>query len=391
MFSLWRNKRWPIALDIGTDSVKMLQMQKVGGAVGVCACARWRFPESARTDPAQRRRLAVEAVRSMLRENDFRGRKVVSSLSCSQISIKNVRLPHMSDDELVRAIQHEAKDRFSFEVSPDQLGYLNAGQVRQGTESRDEIILMAAPREVVEDHLGMLSEMGLAAEHVEAEPVAVFRVFERFLRRKADEQAVSVVVDIGHSATRVVVARGRQIVFIKCIDIAGRRLTEAVAKQLNLSFEEARDLRVRAMRGRPEDASTPAPETGAPASGDDPNSLNWTIHDAIRSETDALSREIALCLRYCSVTFRGLRPDRVNLTGGEAYDPALVQLLGEQLGVECVVAQPLRGIDVSPVQFGGDRRGMLAEWAVCAGLGMRNIGLPPNAQEEENGQGRLSA
>ena len=391
MWNLLRNKSWPIGLDIGTDSIKMLQVRKVGAVLGVCACGRWRFPESVGGDASARRKLTIEAVRQMLRQGNFRGRRVVSCLSCSQLSIKNIRLPHVEEDQMRQAVESEARERFPFDVTLDQLAYLNAGQIRQGTEVRDEIILMAARREAVEDHLQMLADMGLTPVYIESEPIALFRVFERFLRRKADEPSVTVVVDIGRSATRVIIARGRQIVFVKNIDIAGRHLTAAVAKQLNLSLEEALDLRLRSMSGQEDAAPAPAAPEGGARAEKDPNSLNWTLRDAIRGETEALAREIALCLRYCSVTFRGIRPDRVNLPGGEAYDPALAQLLGEHLSVECVVAQPLRGIDVSPVDFGTDRRGMLSEWAVAVGLAIRDVRLAQVLPEEDHGQDRLSA
>jgi hypothetical protein len=90
--------------------------------------------------------------------------------------------------------------------------------------------------------------MGLVAEHIDAEPLATFRPFERLLRRKADERSISVILDMGYSGTRIVVAQGREIVLIKRIDIGGKKFTEAIAKQLNLPFEEACDLREQMMR-----------------------------------------------------------------------------------------------------------------------------------------------
>ncbi|HUU60291.1 MAG TPA: hypothetical protein VMZ50_12160, partial [Phycisphaerae bacterium] len=129
----------------------------------------------------------------------------------------------------------------------------------------------------------------------------------------------------------------------------------------------------------------------ADGSGRDRANVEWTVHDALRGEVEALAKEIALCLRYCSVTFRGLRPDRVTLTGGEAYDPAVRNLLQENLGIECVLGQPLKGIDVSDVDFENDRRATLAEWAVCAGLAARETRMMPYALEGKNARDRLPA
>lgn len=380
------NKTWPIALDLGSDSIKMLQMSRMGSTVKVSACGRWRYPSTA-VAAVERDDLAVAAIGGMLKGAGFRGRKVVSALSCDELSIKNIRLPHLADSELRQAVAVEAHERFGMEMDDDQLGLLNAGQIRQGTETRDEILMLAASREVVDRHLNLLERCGLVPLSIEAEPLALFRGFERFLRRRSDEQAVSVLIDLGRRASRVVISRGRQIVFIKSIDVGGQKFTEAVARQVNISAPEAYELRLRVNS----QASPPreAAEGTAPQ-GADRSAVNWTIRDAVRSEVEALGKEVALCLRYCSVTFRGLRPDRIVVTGGEAYDQAVVELLSEHLGIPCIVGQPLKGVDVSTVNLGADRRAMLAEWAVCAGLAGRYAEIP-TVQEGQDGNRRLSA
>lgn len=384
---LFHNKRPRIAVDIGSDSIKLLQLQQVGTVLSVAAYGRWRFPDGCGSDLNKRRELAVAGVRELLKTNKFRGRRAVSAINSSDMAIKNVRLPHMSAGELEQAVAWEAKDRFDFEVTADRLHFLNAGEVRQGTEVRDELILMAVPQKAVEEHLLTLDGMGLVAEHLDAEPVALFRAFERFLRRRGDEQAVSVIVDIGLATSRVIVSRGRQIVFVKSIETGGRRFTQLVASHLNLTYEEAAELREKL-------ANAAAAQGREAASGEttrrEENSLAWTVYDAMRGEVESLAREISLCLRYCSVTFRGLRCTGVTLTGGEAYDVAVQELLTQTLGMPCVAGMPLRGLDLSTMET-GDRRGTLSEWAVCMGLALRDLVLPPAMKEGDGADDRLSA
>ncbi|MCE5276644.1 MAG: pilus assembly protein PilM [Planctomycetaceae bacterium] len=378
MFGALIKRHWPIGLDIGADSINMIQFRRAGTTTAVNACGRYRFAEGETQSPALRRKAIVKAVREMLRRG-FQGRSVITSLSCSDLAIKNIRVPHGED--IHDAVVREAQQRFNFDIGPDQLRYLVAGDVRNGNEEHTEVLMLAVREETVRELLETLAEAGLSPLHIEPEPVPMFRVFEQRLRRRVDEENVSVIVDIGCSGTRVVVARGRDIIFIKVIDIGGRKLNEAVARQLNLTTAEAADMRMRS--GRPH-------RRGDDAAGEG-ESLNWTLYDAVRSEGEAIAREVALCLRYCSVTFRGLRPERVMLTGGEAHDASLVRLLGEQLNVECQVASPLQGVDLSGVDLGGERRGTLPEWAICAGLAMRGIDLRDDSQETGHDRRRLSA
>ncbi len=381
------NKHLPIALDLGSRNIRMMQLRRVSDSIRVTACDSWQYPSSVGTDPAQRRDAAIEAVRQMLHNGDFKGRQVITALSCSQLDIKNVRLPKMPSAQLDHAVLAEAEKRYDFPITGDQFNYLNAGEVRNGNESHREIIMLAVPRDVIDEHISMISAMGLAPQHIDAGPVALFRVFERFLRRQSDEEAVSVAVDIGQSGTRVVVARGWDIAFIKAIDIGGQRLTESVARHANLDFEEAAELRQRACR----DQVQVEPEPGDVEQSADRSSVEWTIRDALRSEVEALTREVAMCMRYCSVTFRGLRPNEVHLTGGEACDPTLVEMFREQLDMECVVSSPLRDIDVSSVDLGVHRGGVPVDWASCVGLAIRAVDAAEFGEEGGNEERRLSA
>jgi type IV pilus assembly protein PilM len=206
-----------------------------------------------------------------------------------------------------------------------------------------------------------LSAMKLSAQHVDVEPNALFRAYQRFLRRAEDASTVNVIIDVGLSTTKVIVSRGPVILFIKSIDVAGRKFNENVAKELNLTYQEALHIRRRGF-SRPRGHAEPTPEQ-----------VQWSVYDAIRSQVEVLAREIGLCLRYCSVTFRGLRPAQLTVTGGEAYDPALIKLLSEYLNCPCVVGQPLHRIDLGESDLESDRRGAMTEWSVATGLALRGL------------------
>ena len=66
---------------------------------------------------------------------------------------------------------------------------------------------------------------------------------------------------------------------------------------------------------------------------------------------------------------------QASFAGGGAYEDILLNVLRRQLTVEIEMAQPLRGFDLSSdsgsINFDGDRRGLLCEWAVAVGLSLK--------------------
>jgi len=233
--------------------------------------------------------------------------------------------------------------------------------------------------------------MRLNPLHIDAEPLALFRAYQRFLRRAADESFVSVIVDMGLASTRIVVARGNTTIFVKSINVNGRKLNESVAGELGLSYAEACHFRRRLAEQRLEEQIERQAGDQPDGSPEMRDQVEWSVLDAIRGQVEALAREISLCLRYCAVTFRGLRPGRITLTGGEAYGPAVVKLLSECLDFECVVGEPLRRVDLGGGSLGSDRRSMLTEWSVVTGLALRGLTVGDSARKGGNEGSRLSA
>ncbi len=98
--------------------------------------------------------------------------------------------------------------------------------------------------------------------------------------------------------------------------------------------------------------------------------MKQAVHDAIRGSIDELSREVGLCLRYFSVTFRGRRPASVKLVGGEAYTEQLAHLFDESGHVRAEQFVLSDRVDFSRI---GDMVGSDAahsEWSVATGLAM---------------------
>lgn len=384
------NKCWPIGLDISTDNIRMLQLQRRHGELCVRDARSWNIPLSYRSNPESFRLQAIEAVNIMFKRSNFRGRKVIVSIPCSKLHIKNLRLPQMPEDRLGANILCEAAERFDFSPAADNLKYFTAGQIRSGNDIYNEIIMVAVEPSVIEEYVQLLDDMKVFVQHIDIEPMAVFRAVERFLRRKEDSNVVSVAIDLGTSSSRIIVARGRQVLFIKGIAIGGKDLDQAVAGQLNLDIAEARELRNRIRQQHAVCLGGIRCVDRKRADSEQRSEVDWTLRDAVRGKIEELAHEISLCLRYCSVTFRGFRPDQIQLSGGEAYDPAMVEILSEQLGINCEVSRPLRGLSLKGSSLDNSGITPHSPWAVSMGLALWQVDMFADRKEKRN-EVRLSA
>jgi len=389
----------PIGLDIGHNSVKMIQLVRNGGQMSVIAADKVRIDPSIDGDGEERRSCVISAIKQMIAKGGFRGRNVISCLPNGRLKITSLRLAETEDEKIEQALRKEVSQRFGLDPDKDTINYVFAGNVRQGDEIKNELILFAVDDETIKRHIGMLEEARLKPVGIDTIPCALFRSFERSLRRQEDREQTVVFVDVGSQFTTVVFGRGGEISFVKQIPIGGEKFNREIAARLGISITEAETLRGKLRMERSASAEkglwaqasdateqdsrfyTPASaQTSLPLQKQEQQGQNGVgldastrqvMVDAIGVVAEELAREISLCFRYYTVTFRGKRVERAVFAGGEAYENILLNVLKRQLTVEIEVAQPLRGFDMMNIDFDNDRRGLLCEWAVAVGLSLK--------------------
>lgn len=356
-----RSRHGYIGVDIGAAGVRVLQLVDCDGEPAVQAAAHYEFPAGA--GPDERFELVPGILREALSRHAFCGREAVAALGIGEFQMKNIRLPKMPAEELDTAVQFEAQDRFELGGMPAQFRYLPAGEVRHGNELKEEVIVFSAVEEKITERLALLHAAGLRPVAMDITPCAIARSFVRFLRRGEDVNAVNIFIDVGRTGSTIVITRGTDLSFLKIIDIGGDHMNAAVAKALNLSREEAADLRVRIMHEGDGRRATDRPIVA--------DEIRARVLDAVRPQVERISRDVQLCLRYFAVTFRGQRPDSLTFVGGEAHEPALRQIFSSAIDIPSMIGHPLRGVRRAELTAARNERTLQPAWAVATGLALR--------------------
>ena len=233
------NKNGPIALDVGSNSIKMLQFARCKGGVRLAAIDKIQCKFDMKDDPEKSRAFTVESIQEMLRRGSFTGTKVVSSLPNGSVKIKSIRLDPTNSDNIEGLVQEELAERFEFDSARDEIRYIIAGKVHHGTEPKNEVIFFATDRATIKEHIAIIEESGLTPSAIDPVPCAILRSFQRTMRRQADQDIVRSFIDVGNLYTTVTIGSCNQIYFIKQIPSGGKQLNESVSSKLGIGIEEA--------------------------------------------------------------------------------------------------------------------------------------------------------
>jgi type IV pilus assembly protein PilM len=407
----------PIGVDFGTDSLRLAQVQPTGesGEYKLLAAASCDVPSHVRNHPASRLQFFVETTRDLLAQGNFQGRQAVLGLPAASMFIQHLRMAKLDEAETKKALPWEARGKLPMDPSHAVLRHLIAGEVYHDTEPKNEVILMAAARELVNQLLAAASKAKLDIVGMNVEPKALIDAFTQIYRRKTDGEVVNCFVDIGAVGTRAIIARGREIFFARNIPVGGDHFTRATASALHMSFEEAKLLRIKLgssvqpVDNTRERASIPAPaqeSAGEQAADDSENSFallavatrssgvalanaaatRFTppahispdeqaskVQTACAEQVTKLIEELTLCRRYYEATFPNRPVDRLVFVGGEARHRNLGQQIAREMGLAAQIGDPLvrmgRISDIG-IESGIDRRQPQPGWAVVIGLSM---------------------
>ncbi len=340
-------RRGPIGLDLGSRSIKLLQLS--ADRSRILEMARWDLPAAHDAQPNERRAQVTEALEQLRSGRGFRGREAVLCLGRQHLFVQNIRVPKLSGEELEQAVRAEAEVRAPFPAGEAEIRHLEVGDVQQGDVTKREVILLACHRPVLTDLLTTIEGAGFRPVAVDIEPCALLRCYARQFRRDEDKQQRIMFVHVGASNTVVLIARGADILFVKYVDTSGRQLDESVARHLEIDLTDAAALR-RHNGDRRADERDPE--------------VARTVAEATRPAVEQLASELSLCIRYHSVTFRGGPLARVVLGGGEASQ-SLVDVLSSRLDLRCELGDPLRSFE--PL----GKPGRIGQWDLVTGLALR--------------------
>ena len=326
---LWKQGHGPIGVDLDSPSIKLVQLSADGTTL--VEAVRWdrSEPTAAAADDESVKETAA-ALRQAMSKGRFRGRKAVFCIPAADLMTQNVRVADGERESLAAWVADECAGRSGFSPETAEIRYLDVGPVRQGESVRREVIVLATPRNVTERLLRVADAVGLDLCGIDAEPLALLRCRLRRFRREEDRHEPKMFVNLGYRLTQIMIVRDHRPAFLKSVPVAGKELDAAVCRNLQLRPEVGHGLRRNYGDRR--------------ASRRDPEVMR-SVQQAIRPLLERLAGEIAMAVRYFSVTFRGEPPATVILGGSEADDLAR-DFLQQQLHAAVELSDPLRAFEV---------------------------------------------
>ncbi len=331
LFASLFGKETLIGLDIGSSSIKAIQVEAQRGRFRILRAAQQKTPAGAVRDGIVLNREAVtEAIQQMLKASGITASGAVLAVSGPTVIVRQIRMPRVSEAVLKKSIRYEAGKHISTNIEDSAVAFDILGQASDD-ESQMEVMLVAAPREMVDSRVAAIEAAGLDAVAVDIEAFAARRALVTLSPDLFADGALRALVEIGASHTEVIILVGSEFALTRSIPIAGDTFTDALKNQLRLEISEA--------EARKREADMLALVNGESASDSE-------LARILQSSVDELLREIRRSVNYYqsqqtdSAPAAGAALTEILLIGGSAQLKGLAPYMTARLGTPVRLCDP---------------------------------------------------
>lgn len=229
-----------VGIDIGTDSVKVVQAKKSLTGISIKEAVRLKIPYDHQGNSK------TQDIISLLREtlSQYEDQEIVVSLSHDLLFIKTIPLTQVKNSSQIKEkIEKEIKNSF-----PKGQDELITEHILRNKRSKDKqnVLCIGIEKTFYAKHKEILEFLETKANHLTVETVAIGQAFE-YLKKVSpqfkDKHNVA-IIDIGASKTTIIIISGNELTFSRIIPASGIfSLTKNLSSRSGISFKEAELLR----------------------------------------------------------------------------------------------------------------------------------------------------
>jgi type IV pilus assembly protein PilM len=341
-----------IGLDIGSSSVKAVQLRKKGAGWALQAFGMQPLVPQTIVDGTIMDQSAVsEAIRALWSRLKLRQKEVAIAIAGHSVIIKKIAVPMMRPDELAANIRNEAEHHIPFGRDDVEIDYhVTSPQTPSG---QTELLLVAAKKEVVSDYVQVVRDAGLSPQVVDVAAFASQNGFE--CNYTLDPRETIVIINVGAAISNINILRGGVSLFTRDVTIGGNAFTEEIQKQMGIAADEAEAYKVGG--SHTEDGVVPQ-----------------EVLKTMEGVAEVMAGEFQRSLDFFLATTADANVTRIVLAGGSAKVTSLHRAIERRSRLPLEVADAWKRVEIDATL---DRNYLAAhspEALVGVGLSMRAAG-----------------
>ncbi|MGI8919094.1 MAG: type IV pilus assembly protein PilM [Pyrinomonadaceae bacterium] len=340
-----------VGLDIGSSSVKAVELQKKGNTVQLMSLGYENLqPDTIVDGQIMELNNVSNVIANIFNEHTIKTHRVAAGVSGHSVIVKNIVLPQMSEEELQESFSWHAEEHIPFDIADVNLDY----QVTGNSSDALHVLMAACKSDKIANVKQAIQLAGKQPVIIDVDAFALQNCYELNYQPKSGE--VVALLNIGAATMNINILNGARSVFARDASVGGSQYTSLLQKELGLTFDQAESVK----RGMS------LPE------GIEPR----PIQPIIETVSDILALEVKKTMDFYRATAEegGAAIQKILVAGGGSKLPGLAEYLAKRFEIPVEIFNPFKEIEVDPRKFDPEyMREVIPEMAVAVGLALRGV------------------
>src|SRR5438309_1631051 len=312
-----------VGLDIGSSSIKAVELKKVKGEVHVSHLGIERLGSDIVVDSMIVDSGSVSsAISKLFSDRKFSSKLVATAVSGHSVIVKKISMQTVPENEVPDLLQTEAAQYIPFDMNDVNIDYQVLSE--DLNEPQMDVLLAAVKKDKILNYTNVLSLAGKIPEVVDIDAFALQNCYE--YNYEPSPTSTVALLNLGASVMNINIVKGSTPLFTRDVSVGGNQYTDSLQKELDLSFDDAESLKLGNKVGTvSEDAKAPI----------------------LQQVTEIIVLEIQKTFDFFRATAAGEHIERIYLAGGSAKVPGLMEALRQEFSLPVEMLNPFQRIQAA--------------------------------------------
>ena len=242
MFFSAKNRSKMVGVDIGTTSVKLVELSRSGKSVKIDCYGYEPLPPGLIIEHQIKDSTEVGmAISRLLAKSGSKAKRAAVCVSSTNVISKTISVQSdISEDELEALVELEADRVVPYALDDVNIDYVRLGKSQQSAEE-DLLQLVVCRKNVVENLTDALEQAELEPAIVDVDQMALSRVNSFVGKNKgvSTKGKTTAVMDFGSNSSRLLVFNNNRIIYSRDNPYGGRQLIDNISQKYGIQTEEA--------------------------------------------------------------------------------------------------------------------------------------------------------
>ncbi|MGA2910630.1 MAG: type IV pilus assembly protein PilM [Candidatus Microgenomates bacterium] len=312
-----------VGIDIGSRTIKIVELEKDGASFSLAASGIVGYSGTTVDKMTDDKEVASlgQIIRKLHTEAGVSSKDVIISIPEPLVFTRTIKFPLLTDSEIASAVKWESEQYIPIPINEAVIQHTILSRNEKASPPEVLVLLVAAPKAIVEKYTKVIQAAGLSTLAVETELIALTRAL-------APVDKTVLLVDLGATSTNIAISKLGLLSFSRSIPIAGEAFTRAVSQGLGVNAQQAEEYK----------------KTYGLSQGQLEGKVKGVLDPVLRLVVDEIKKAVS----YYLTEEKGETPSALIVTGGTSGMPDIISMLTELLGMEVLVGNPFARIKLDP-------------------------------------------